>query len=147
MSDRWVPGCMSGSLIRGGGEALPVFPAHEQPAIFRIWQEANDSTSQWSPVIKQILKLVWCGQGGNRWNLVIHTLLCVMKPFAYKPCFCHRIVYRSNAYIEMIQPLFRWSSLMMNISTHRKSILIYVLLFFLLFVYCIPKLFYSANTF
>ena len=32
-----VPWCMSGSLIRGGGETFPAYPAHAQPAIFRIW--------------------------------------------------------------------------------------------------------------
>ena len=36
-----VPWCMSGSLTRGGGKTFPAFPAHVQPAILRIWQEAH----------------------------------------------------------------------------------------------------------
>ena len=32
---------MSGSLTRGDGETFPAFPAHAQPAILGIWQEAN----------------------------------------------------------------------------------------------------------
>ena len=34
-----VPWCMSGSLTLGAGKT---FPAHAQPAILRIWQEAHD---------------------------------------------------------------------------------------------------------
>ena len=37
-----VPWYMSGSLTRGGGETFPAFPAHTQPTILRIWQEAHD---------------------------------------------------------------------------------------------------------
>ena len=36
-----VPWCMSGSLTRGGGEKIPAFPVHAQPAISRSWQEAH----------------------------------------------------------------------------------------------------------
>ena len=36
-----VSWCMSRSLTRGGGKTFPAFPAHAQPAILRIWQEAN----------------------------------------------------------------------------------------------------------
>ena len=36
-----VPWCISGSLIRGGGDNVLAFPAHAQPAILRIWQEAH----------------------------------------------------------------------------------------------------------
>ena len=37
-----VPWCMSVSLTRGAGENVtPAFPAHAQPAILRIWQEAH----------------------------------------------------------------------------------------------------------
>ena len=36
-----VPWCMSGSITLGGGKTFPAFPAHVQPAIFRIWQEAH----------------------------------------------------------------------------------------------------------
>ena len=36
-----VPWCMSGSLTRGGGKTSPAFPAHAQPVILRIWQEAH----------------------------------------------------------------------------------------------------------
>ena len=41
---RHVPWCMSGSPTRGvggGGETFPAFPAHAQPAILRIWQQAH----------------------------------------------------------------------------------------------------------
>ena len=38
-----VPWCMSRSLTRGGGETFPAFPAHVQPAILRIWQEAHSN--------------------------------------------------------------------------------------------------------
>ena len=36
-----VPWCMSGSLTRGGGENVPVFPARAQPVILGIWQETR----------------------------------------------------------------------------------------------------------
>ena len=41
-----VPWCMSGSLTssflsRPRGKTFPAFPAHAQPAILRIWQEAH----------------------------------------------------------------------------------------------------------
>ena len=36
-----VPLCMSGSLTRGGGKTFPASLAHAQPAILRIWQEAQ----------------------------------------------------------------------------------------------------------
>ena len=42
-----VPWCMPGSLTSGflwsrrRGETFPAFPAHAQPAILRIWQEAH----------------------------------------------------------------------------------------------------------
>ena len=35
-----VPWCMSGSLTCGQGETFPAFPAHAQPAVLRILQEA-----------------------------------------------------------------------------------------------------------
>ena len=38
-----VPWCISGSLTRSGGETFPAFPAHAQPAIMPIWQEAHAS--------------------------------------------------------------------------------------------------------
>ena len=44
-----VPWRMPGSLTRGflwsrrRGKTFPAFPAHVQPAILRIWQEAHDS--------------------------------------------------------------------------------------------------------
>ena len=40
-----VPWCMSGSLIRGGGETFPAFTAHPQPAILRICLEAHNLTA------------------------------------------------------------------------------------------------------
>ena len=36
-----VPWCMSRSITRGGGKTFAAFPAHAQPAISRIWQEAH----------------------------------------------------------------------------------------------------------
>ena len=36
-----VPWCISGSLTRGFGKTFPAFPAHAQPAILLIWQEAH----------------------------------------------------------------------------------------------------------
>ena len=36
-----VPWCTSGSLTRGGGENISAIPAHAQPTILRIWQEAH----------------------------------------------------------------------------------------------------------
>ena len=36
-----VPWCMSGSLVSGCGEKFPAFPAHAQPVILRIRQEAH----------------------------------------------------------------------------------------------------------
>ena len=48
-----VPWCMLGSLTSGflwnrrRGKTFPTFPAHAQPAILRIWQEAHGMTSPW----------------------------------------------------------------------------------------------------
>ena len=48
-----VPWCMPGSLTSGflrnrrQGKTFPAFPAHAQPAIFRIWQEAHGFKSAW----------------------------------------------------------------------------------------------------
>ena len=48
-----VPWCMPGSLTssflwnRRRGKTFPAFPAHAQPAILRIWQEAHDDTVYW----------------------------------------------------------------------------------------------------
>ena len=41
--DKHVPWCVSGSLTGGGGETFPAFPAHAQPVILRIWQEAHST--------------------------------------------------------------------------------------------------------
>ena len=52
-----VPWCMPGSLTSGflwnrrRGKTFPAFPAHAQPAILRIWQEAHESLG---------LGTVWC---------------------------------------------------------------------------------------
>ena len=46
-----VPWCMPGSLTSGflwnrrRGKTFPAFPAHAQPAILRIWQEAHEKYS------------------------------------------------------------------------------------------------------
>ena len=40
-----VPWCLSGSLTRGGGKTFPTFPAHAQPAILPICQEAHGSNA------------------------------------------------------------------------------------------------------
>ena len=42
-----VPWCMSGSLTCGGGEMSPAFPAHAQPTILCIWQEAHGGKGLW----------------------------------------------------------------------------------------------------
>ena len=36
-----LPSYMSRSLTRGGGENVPAFPAHAQPGILCIWQQAH----------------------------------------------------------------------------------------------------------
>ena len=36
-----MPWCMPGSLTHSVGKTFPAFPAHAQPAILRIWQEAH----------------------------------------------------------------------------------------------------------
>ena len=50
-----VPWCMSGSLNRGSEKKFPAFPAHAQPAILRIWQEAHGT--------KAIVLLSFCSWG------------------------------------------------------------------------------------
>ena len=47
-----VPWCMSGSLTRGGGK-----PAHAQPAILRIWQEAHGCAEHDLGQVGQVLNL------------------------------------------------------------------------------------------
>ena len=44
-ASRHVLWCMSGSLTRGDAETFPAFPAHAQPVILRIWQEAHIMTA------------------------------------------------------------------------------------------------------
>ena len=44
-----VPWCMSGLLTRGGEETFPAFPAHAQPTILCIWQEAHNLTQLYIP--------------------------------------------------------------------------------------------------
>ena len=41
-----MPWCMSGSLTHVAGKKFPAFPAHAQPTILRIWQEAHAFASQ-----------------------------------------------------------------------------------------------------
>ena len=40
-----MPGSLMVFFEVGGGKAFPTFPAHAQPAILRIWQEAHDALS------------------------------------------------------------------------------------------------------
>ena len=48
-----VPWCMPGSLTSGffwsrrRGKTFPAFPAHAQPVILRIWQEAHSTGTTW----------------------------------------------------------------------------------------------------
>ena len=51
-----VPWCMLGLLTRGGRKAFSTFPAHAQPAILLIWQEAHGNTKTGTT-----LCCGWCG--------------------------------------------------------------------------------------
>ena len=60
-----VPWCMSGSLTGAVGEAFPAFPAHAQPAILCIWQEAHGTTV--TPGYgREPTKTPYCWQVGTR---------------------------------------------------------------------------------
>ena len=48
-----VPWCMPWLLTRNGGKTFPAFPAHAQPTILRIWQEAHDEVG--------LPRLYWIG--------------------------------------------------------------------------------------
>ena len=50
-----VPWCMLGSPTRGGGENVPAFPAHAQPAILHICQKAH---GQVCPMLKLIFLMI-----------------------------------------------------------------------------------------
>ena len=74
-----VPWCMPGSLTSGflwsrwRGKAFPAFPAHAQPAIVRIWQEAHGDTC-WKTRCVLFLASKWL-------NLYQKTRLCYL-PFS-----------------------------------------------------------------
>ena len=67
-----VPWCISESLTAVAGKIFPAFPAHVQPAILRIWQEAHYNSScmtlgasktriMWNKtsLVKKHLKQLW----------------------------------------------------------------------------------------
>ena len=54
-----VPLCMSGSLTRGGGKTFPSFPAHAQPAILLIWEEAHVCNVFWCDLRKLQKFYLW----------------------------------------------------------------------------------------
>ena len=52
-----LPWCTSGSPTRGGGETFPAFPTHAQPAILRIWKEANGRRASENFISTKLLKI------------------------------------------------------------------------------------------
>ena len=78
-----VPWCMQGSLTSGffwsrwWGETFPAFPAHAQPTILRIWQEAHElKTSPWTnrviPLLGPIL-LIGIAISTNKTKICVHA--------------------------------------------------------------------------
>ena len=56
-----VPWCMSGSLTTVAGKTFPAFPAHAQPGILRIWQEAHGMTPPWPYNQLNVSEDLWRG--------------------------------------------------------------------------------------
>ena len=78
-----VPWCMSGSLTssflwsRPRGKTFPAFPAHAQPAILRIWQEAHGPTGNKSSSVQVMTSFsVWNFNLGQRWA---NSLMCIIN--------------------------------------------------------------------
>ena len=82
-----VPWCMSGSLSRGGGEVgktFPAFPAHAQPAILRIWQEAywhqDDGAAVFTSTPASTLLTAILMKLGKYWSPLDHPVVYIYKP-------------------------------------------------------------------
>ena len=54
-----VPWCMLESLTRGGGENVRAFPAHAQPSILGIWQEAHQDVLFKDPMSYRSRQISW----------------------------------------------------------------------------------------
>ena len=59
-----MPWCMSGSLTHAGRKLLLAFPAHAQPAILRIWQEAHSLPVSDYPYL-DTNTWAWCQTSGT----------------------------------------------------------------------------------
>ena len=73
-----VPWCMSGSLT-AAGKTFPVFPAHAQPAILRIWQEPHSPFSCISILLHEA-ETLW-----NFWSRAWAAPSCT--PLLSIPCY------------------------------------------------------------
>ena len=73
-----VPWCMSGSLTssflwsRPRGKTFPAFPAHAQPAILRIWQEAHARLSPYYTILVNVSG--WYIQLGKAWHIILTNI-------------------------------------------------------------------------
>ena len=65
----YVSWCMSGSLTCGGGENVPVFPAHAQPAILRIWQEAHVMKYLWLHIASKHMPYSFSTHGTDHYSM------------------------------------------------------------------------------
>ena len=80
-----VPWCMSGSLTssflwsRPRGKTFPAFPAHAQPAILRIWQEAHVADAITIKLLDRFAPYLdlWIHLGLNIYN---YKIICPLGP-------------------------------------------------------------------
>ena len=101
-----VPWCIPGLLTRGGGKTFPTFPAHVQPAILRIWQEAHwgDLGSIWWFTL--LYGICNVGDSCNfKWlNTAVFGMLlhyemaveCIIRVFAEITSACNSLRWRHN---------------------------------------------------
>ena len=95
--------CMLGSLTRGGGENVPAFPAHAQPAILRIWQEAHGRT-RLIPFVLYFTYQIWTKYPSigkcisfNRFGISLNFgefhWICSEGPTVHEISICSNIVW------------------------------------------------------
>ena len=83
-----VPWCMPGSLTSGllwhrrRGKTFPASPAHAQPVILRIWQEAHSTSTVLGPRLT-ILSNVKCVRGR-----MIYTAAAIIRYVMYNLASC-----------------------------------------------------------
>ena len=109
-----VPWCMPGSLTsvflwsQWRGKTLPAFPAHAQPAILRIWQEAHRdegvNCSEWF-TCRLMCNMICIQIGGFliplSWYPIVSSThsFCVTFDYICRVCRCSKILCATMVHI------------------------------------------------